>query len=860
MTSRVPPIWLLALLLVAICIIYVLSPSDPAQAENLQAEASSVVEKTQAESHVAIDHSATAEGSSAPRAPSKEASREQVGSTLRTFGLQTLDPIRWRAAKNSKIFYTTDALLRAEPEKYQDFHPGNPWAHEDLSFLPSVTTDEHGNAVFRVPGDVGYFYCSYENTRGMLKLTMKGLNSPEVSNDRVIRLHQADVVEVQVSRANGKPAIGVPLKFYRSGTEWVESGADGKAFLLSPPVDAKEVFKGTGVSELPLLFLKRDRFSLSDSHAPIGYQIPPCGSVVLQTMPGSDLTYYLRANPGNKRWVEMEPDFRSGHGQVRYDFVPLSTSVEICAAVEPPGQADFPILYSQPGPKKDGDVIQLNWASSPVCMIRGRLFDEHGKPWGNHRFTLYPFNSMGGLLAKGLPMRTNNSGRFELPLHPSKISLPEVSTFWIRTQSKHVRLKDFVVDGLQLKRGSVTSLGNLSPAPLTVLTKGKVINSFGEAVPSLAGSYSFKTDYIGRGGIGQRFNVGNLVMEGKEKNEFIISSPEFPFPSNWYLSLQGGANHNPARQTVAAGTSGNVITVAEFFKVEASLYPPLDGGLVTLKLVPEEGVTLAGQYTSYQRRRSRIDFTGPVDCTFSRAEEGEFTLRALNSRDEVLLEIPQIRLTKGNPRPPQLQNLDFRGDGMNVAYLTVDGAIPEEDGGRLVGRAALFKGEVDRFREVRGLSIDGSRVLFLPSISEGEHLFAVQGFYPVDMSSVGNGSTINLRSLPTVDVKIPELEKLAEEVYCSVEIDVAPFTRDCAVRDFVLDDHSIAQGHLRVTGMPGSPCRARFRIWRLDRGSRVKRFSYGVPFNLGDMGSQSTIEIGVPPDFWQGVESHSQEK
>ena len=224
MTSRVPPIWLLALLLVAICIIYVLSPSDSDQAENLQAVASSEVEKAQAESHVAVDHSAKAIGSRAPRAQSKEASREQVGSTLRTFGLQTLDPIRWRAAKNTKIFYTTDALLRAEPEKFQDFYPGNPWAHEDLSFLPSVTTDEHGNAVFRVPGDVGYFYCSYENTRGMLKLTMKGLNSPEVSNDRVIRLHQADVVEVQVSRANGKPAIGVPLKFYRSGTEWVDRG------------------------------------------------------------------------------------------------------------------------------------------------------------------------------------------------------------------------------------------------------------------------------------------------------------------------------------------------------------------------------------------------------------------------------------------------------------------------------------------------------------------------------------------------------------------------------------------------------------------------------------------------------------
>jgi hypothetical protein len=840
----------LILLPVVLCLILVLTP--PGDERQLQ-QNDDVGQSIETSSISDADLDPDREPQSAkPELQNKEttASRTTSTATWRRFGLQTLDPQRWRAAPNTKIYYATDAILREDPEKYAHFHPGNPWAHENLDFLPSVTTDGYGNAVFRMPGDVGYLYCRYDGTRGWMKLSLRGLNDAEITNERILYLYPSKNYVVDVSNASGEPVAGVPLRMAKSKMAWSQSGHDGKAYLSVPPEHKGSV---SLTSYLPLLRPTGGDIPIPKPQAPGKFQLPPCGGVTLRAPPGDEGNFYLRCINPKTPWVRMAPDYADDSNQLRYDFVPLSKNIEICVATENPDQADVPILISEKGPKEDGEVVALDWSDSPVCSVRGRLYSEDGKPWGLHNFTLYAFNKRGGLLAEGISIQCNPKGRFEVYLHPDRLDIQAVDSIWIRTDYKHAALKDYLATDLKLRKGGSVSLGNLLPAPHTDWTAGEIVNAVGDPIPSAAVTYSWNPDVATRGGVDWSFHLGEAVIVGEGRNEFQIPSPVFPFACDWNLHVEENRNYNPVNKVVAAGSEGHRIVLPASFDLRWSYYPPLTGQALGFSLTRTDGKEFRS--AAEGRRGFRMN-EGPGKVRneeFSDVEEGVFTFLATGETGDVLLEIPRLVIRKDQTRPAELQNLNLRGNDAAVLLLQLDGR-PPPDGFGTQNDLRLFQRPYDGATKATGIGLEGDNVFVHSSAFEHECILAVKGYYPESIQGRGNGDTINLKPLPEIELVFPALAKVPATVECVINVHELGSNSLRGLDRHVESLIKVSPEVYRFRYQPLGRFGITYQMWEKKRGGYPRESGTGVAIQLAENESRSRIEVDLGPEFWERLD------
>lgn len=220
----------------------------------------------------------------------------------------------------------------------------------------------------------------------------------------LLRLHRERLLEVAIFDALRRPLADVPLglaihttspKTHETSGREVEIGATDTTGMLRLQVD-RHLRRGERTSNLEVFVaapgLRATRSKVDATRTRVDIVLPDYGSVVIQVVgpdgaiPADDPVWSVRltaaaTSEDGTNSSEDDQAWGNGHGgEVLFPYVGLGFEVFACAQL-----GGLEHEERVPGPLRSQESVQhrLVMPTASCARLRGRLLDEHGKPWAN---------------------------------------------------------------------------------------------------------------------------------------------------------------------------------------------------------------------------------------------------------------------------------------------------------------------------------------------------------------------------------------------------------------------------------------------------------------------------------------------
>lgn len=667
------------------------------------------------------------------------------------------------------------------------------------------------------------------------------VGTPPPGGHRLLLLPEREL-RVAVFDAEGKPAIGVPVRMVRDGDPERKDGApvryecarttapDGIARLMhlqdrfsAPRTQSTKSWRVR--VELPYLNEVSAPFDPDALPAePVELHLPPTGQVLARTtFEGRRAdhrdTVLLFPNEPQALESEQRAAWRTSEldGWVCFRHVPLGKRFVARASLAGWIERDLD------GPTSAGETIRVEIARPPRDpKITGRLVDESGSPMRDvEGYTRVEWRLLGGGGSGGSELQSDSDGRFRYgcaSASGAEVEYHRLDFFVDRLNAAPLRARL----GPRTLSNGTTELGDVVMTPAPVLVAGCL--QFPPGVRPFQVGFEVQHEGPSKWIQGQtgwhRLEGGDVDVRQEDDGRFVVNGD--PLPGPWRLQVHSAGKVVCHDVPFEPGQQDLVVPVEIAERLWATLYLPTDlpDGMRGL-LRPESTMM-----QPWDRRTSNLGWLRPHDglrhaMIWQGLEAGRHTFEVrLDGFAAPLLSIADVVIPAPSGGDPRLLDFDLRPLLQSVT-VHVLGAEPNQLAELRAWPRPRYRGPEGSFEGFRAM--DGL-VRFPAPAKPIDLLLLCKGFQSVLLRDVQSEATVTLQPWPEVQVSLPDMPSLPSGIWLLARLRPGPGgPRDADLQP--QESRSVVDGHVALPFGPGDQVLS----LTLVRGDDQREFSLPLP-------------------------------
>lgn len=667
------------------------------------------------------------------------------------------------------------------------------------------------------------------------------VGTPPPGGHRLLLLPEREL-RVAVLDAEGKPAIGVPVRIVRDGDPEPKYGSpiryecariaapDGVARLMHLQdrfsTQQRQSTKGWRVRvELPYLNGVSAPFDPEALPAePVELHLPPTGQMLARTTfegrrpDHIDAVYLYPDEPEMVRTYQHAARRTSElDGWVCFRHVPLGHHFVVRASQT--GTTDQRVA----GPTVADETVRIEITRPPRDpMITGRLVDESGSPMRDvegYTREAWQFSLGGGRGSGGSELRSDSDGRFRYGCARARGNEVEYHRLDFFVHRPNAALLHARIGPRTFAMGT-TDLGDLVMAPAPVLVAGRL--QFPPGVRPFQVGFELEHE------VPSDWNPAELVWRGVQDDDvqqddegrFVVTGD--PLPGRWRLILVARGMRNGMNFPFEAGQRDLVVPLVLGAELWATLRMPASlqqnlRGILRPAVQPAASNVADSRRTAFPQAHDGIRHA----LQWQGLEPGRYTIELhLLGFPRPLLSIPDVVVPSPPGGNPRLLDLDVQSLVREVS-VRVLGPEPNQLAELRAWPRPQYRGEQGFFEGY--CAVDGL-VLFPTPAKPIDLLLLCKGFQSVSLRGVQGEATVTLQPWPEVQVSLPDMPSLPAGVRLLARLQPGPDgpgDEDLQPQEV----RSVVDGRVALPFGPGNQVLS----LTLVRGSQERSFSLSLP-------------------------------